>query len=275
MPRAKQAISDRGKQQKGGWGCMLAILSVFLLSYLGFGWLVVTLVFVAVGAGGIWFDQVRAMRKARKPVSQSMSPGLDPALQRAGYLPAYRAGNEPVTLKPPQTRWTRLLKVVLVAAFCNGGMVSVFIVQGVEVSGQLNWFMTIVMIPFVVVGAAAIGAVVYFALALFNPQLILTVNREAVPLGGTLDLAWNMIGKAHRMRQLSVFLEGREYATYRRGTNTRLSKRCCSTPPTSLPWPRGLRRLPSRLTRCTRLSVRATRSPGRSASTATCRAGRT
>jgi hypothetical protein len=180
----------------------------------------IPLVFVAVGGGGVWYA-VRVVLKARKPLSPQFGGGFDGVSQQADYLPEYRAGDGPVTLKPRQPRWLKLIGMILVAAFWNG-IVSVFVLQVVEgfQTDRPDWFLTIFMIPFVVIGAGLIGAIFYFALALFNPKPILTVNREAVPLGETLDLAWNMAGRAYRMRQLSVFLEGREHATYQRGTDT-------------------------------------------------------
>lgn len=131
----------------------------------------------------------------------------------------------PVTLKPTESRYLKLIGVLFFALFWNG-IVSVFVYQVVDgfVRGDPEWFLTIFMIPFVAIGLGAIGFVFYTFLSLFNPQPTVTVNRQSIPLGGALDVAWDIVGKAERIRTLRITLEGREEATYRRGTNTHTDK---------------------------------------------------
>jgi hypothetical protein len=76
------------------------------------------------------------------------------------------------------------------------------------------------MIPFVLIGLVMILVVVYLSLALFNPRATLTVNANAVPLGGALEVQWRLTGRVEVVRRLRIWLEGREEATYRRGTST-------------------------------------------------------
>jgi hypothetical protein len=89
-----------------------------------------------------------------------------------------------------------------------------------------NWFtagracMHVFLIPFLLVGVALIGAVGYQFLALFNPSAILTVPSMAFHLGSRLRLSWELHGATGRLRDLAISLEGREEATYRRGTST-------------------------------------------------------
>jgi hypothetical protein len=42
--------------------------------------------------------------------------------------------------------------------------------------------------------------------------------------GATIELDWKIEGNASRVRRLNIYLEGREEATYRRGTRTSTDK---------------------------------------------------
>jgi hypothetical protein len=66
----------------------------------------------------------------------------------------------------------------------------------------------------------AIAGVGYYFLGLFNPRVHVTLDPGAVPLGGSARVEWRIDGDATRIRALTVTLEGREEATYRRGTDT-------------------------------------------------------
>jgi len=58
-------------------------------------------------------------------------------------------------------------------------------------------------------------------LALANPRPTITLSRESVTVGGSVTLEWQLSGATHRVRSLSLTLEGCEEARYRRGTDTR------------------------------------------------------
>ena len=87
-------------------------------------------------------------------------------------------------------------------------------------AGGAPWFLTLFLVPFVLVGLGMLGAIGYFFLALFNPRPTLRVSSSAVPLGGAVELRWELDGQVHRVRRLEVALEGREEAQYQRGTST-------------------------------------------------------
>ncbi|MHC4520485.1 MAG: hypothetical protein ACYTAS_18000 [Planctomycetota bacterium] len=80
--------------------------------------------------------------------------------------------------------------------------------------------MTLFMLPFVAIGIGLLGLIVYQFLALFNPRPTLELSSTRVPLGGAAELSWTFTGRTDRIGEFSVALRGREYATYRRGTNT-------------------------------------------------------
>jgi len=115
----------------------------------------------------------------------------------------------------------KLLGMMVVAVFWNG-IVSVFVWdlwKGFQ-RGRPEWFLPIFLTPFVLIGFGLIAAVIHAFLNLFNPRISLMVSSSAVPLGGNLEVQWSFRGNVGRLRDLRIFLEGAERATYRRGTNT-------------------------------------------------------
>ncbi|HHQ47942.1 MAG TPA: hypothetical protein ENK19_03560 [Acidobacteria bacterium] len=98
---------------------------------------------------------------------------------------------------------------------------SIFLVEVVQGfrHGHPNWFLTVFLIPFVLVGLIVAGAVVYFLLALANPKTTVTLLTPSPRLGSTLRIAWRTTGRVERLRALTITFEGQEKATYRRGTD--------------------------------------------------------
>jgi hypothetical protein len=76
------------------------------------------------------------------------------------------------------------------------------------------------LVPFVLVGLFAIGLIGYSLLALANPRPRLTLMPGRPRLGDVLRLEWKFTGRATLLGNLRIFLEGREEATYQRGTDT-------------------------------------------------------
>jgi len=127
----------------------------------------------------------------------------------------------PLILEPQVSPFGKLFGAVFFALFWNG-IVSVFVFQawkGWE-RGQTDWFLTLFLVPFVLVGLVMIGAVGYLTLALANPRPRLTLEKATARLGDELRLDWSFTGRASRIRHLGILLEGREEATYQRGTDT-------------------------------------------------------
>ncbi|MCW8985878.1 MAG: DUF3592 domain-containing protein [Thermoanaerobaculales bacterium] len=127
----------------------------------------------------------------------------------------------PLHLKPQVGPAGKVGGALFFALFWNG-IVSVFVWQawkGWE-QGNPDWFLTIFLVPFVLVGLFAIGLIGYFLLAMANPRPRLTITPGRPRLGDVLRLEWKFTGRAARLGNLRIFLEGREEATYQRGTDT-------------------------------------------------------
>ena len=127
----------------------------------------------------------------------------------------------PLILKPQVGPVGKVAATVFFALFWNG-IVSVFVWQAWKAweRGSPDWFLNIFLIPFVLVGLFSFGAVGHFLLALANPRPRLSLIPGSPRLGDELNLYWGFTGRAGRLGHLRVFLEGREEATYRRGTDT-------------------------------------------------------
>lgn len=125
-------------------------------------------------------------------------------------------------LRASTSPWIRLGGTIGAALFWNG-IVAVFLVElvGDFRRGHPDWVLALFLTPFVLVGLGLTFAIGYFALALGNPRIQIRLENES-PLepGGTLKLGWKMDGATRRLERLVIYLEGREEATYRRGTSS-------------------------------------------------------
>lgn len=158
-------------------------------------WGLIPLIFVAVGGGGLAWG----LRLGRPGASR--------------FEPSAPAG--PLALHSSQSPLTRFLGSILFTLFWNG-VVSVFVYQGVQTwrSGQPNWFLTLFLVPFVLVGLGCLGYVVYAFLGLFNPRVRLTLDTHPLVLGGSGHVSWCLTGRVVALRSLRIGLEGREEALH-------------------------------------------------------------
>lgn len=127
----------------------------------------------------------------------------------------------PKTLKPSRRRTTSFLFALFFAVFWNG-VTSMFVYKTIKegLNGGWDVFELLFMVPFVLVGLVAIGAVIYSLAAMFNPTVKLALSTGAIQRGGSFDVAWELSGRTTAIDSLKVTIEGEESATYRRGTST-------------------------------------------------------
>ncbi len=180
----------------------------------------IPLAFIVVGVGGFIFWRNKSSRlNARVPriISTPLSAGR--VAEAAANFPT--PSIKPIELKPAMRPITQLFVMIFVMLFWNG-IVSVFVYHCVDGwrRGHGEWFLTLFMIPFVLIGLGIIGAVIYFFLGLFNPAPTIIVSSDAVPVGGSIDLQWRFSGRTAALRRVRILLEGVEQARYRRGTST-------------------------------------------------------
>jgi hypothetical protein len=202
-----------------------AVLERGLTADMWFG--AIPAVFMLIGAGGI----IGMLKKGRaRPNDVSVFPPA-PSREIVGSTSMPFASpamfDEPTgsrTLKSGSSRIVGVIVLAVFAAIWNGVIFFGFIRStGFFRRGHgdaFDWFTLLFMLPFIAVGLAVIGVLIHQVLALFNPRMEASILPGAPRLGGQLDLTWRLEGRTQVLRSLRVFLEGREEATYRRGTST-------------------------------------------------------
>lgn len=115
----------------------------------------------------------------------------------------------------------KVIGITFAACFWNG-IISVFLIQLIDShrSGHPDWFLTLFLIPFVLVGIALILAIFHSLLALANPKLELRLSEASPALGDRIQLEWSATKPLKKVRHLKISLRGEEAATYRHGTNS-------------------------------------------------------
>ena len=170
------------------------------------------LVFLLVGLGLL----AHVVRRRRHRGQAANGPRSAPA---PAIVPSSDGASR--ELEPAAGPVAKVVGMILIAAFWNG-IVAVFVWQAVAAfrRGRPDWFLTVFLTPFVLVGLALIVGIFYTVLAAFNPRPKLTISPAAPRLGDRLRVEWRFTGRAGRISHLTIALQGHEKATYRRGTDT-------------------------------------------------------
>jgi hypothetical protein len=182
-------------------------------------WGLFGLPFLLVGLGGlVWV--------VRRP---------QPTTGKARWLPRLRRGEDegktvpglpssaaegPLTLATGHRPLWRFLGVLFFAGLWNA-MVGFLLWPAAREDGGCVW---VFLLVFGAVGLVLLAGVPYAFLAMFNPRPTLTLDRSRPALGESCQVSWKWSGGVRRVERLRIFLQGREEATYRRGTDTRTEK---------------------------------------------------
>ncbi len=191
----------------------------------GFQWVMlvglVPLVFVLVGGGGIYGVLLGARRKRPKSSVKTQRGAPAVSFTREAYVESA----DSLTLRPAVSPRGKVIGALFVTCFWNG-IVGVFLYQviGEAQRGSFPWGLSLFLTPFVLVGIFLIYLTIYYLLATFNPRPQVTLSRAKIPLGEQIRVDWKFSGTAKRIRKLRLTVEGREEATYRRGTDTHTDK---------------------------------------------------
>lgn len=174
----------------------------------------IPLVFVVIGAVGVTF----MLRQGRG--TSGIQP-ISAAAARGPLAPLTSGRRGPIVLRP---NVRPLMKVVALGIFALvwNGIISVFVYQVIKGwnDGQPDMCLTAFMIPFVLVGLGVIAGMIHAFLAAFNPLPELAIEKSALSPGDSAEMKWHFTGNVQRIHRLRITLEGREEATYRRGTDT-------------------------------------------------------
>ncbi|MFT3869096.1 MAG: DUF3592 domain-containing protein [Nibricoccus sp.] len=195
-----------------------AVLDRGFTSNLWFG--LIPFVFALVGGGGIYAVLRGKLSGASSSAHrQPSSRGHQSSASQSAFESFEISG--PCTLAPTTSPKAKLIGLLVMAVFWNG-IVSVFLLN--QTWSGIGLFMGLFLLPFVAVGLGLIGGVVYQGMALFNPRPSLTVSRGVACPGETIEVSWEFAGRTDRLSRFQLSLEGREEATYRRGTDTPTDK---------------------------------------------------
>jgi hypothetical protein len=187
------------------------------------------LLFVAVGVFVAVLQARRGLRPAGEAADLSLptearARRMAEAVLRHAFLreaPPDPTQTGPQVLETGRKRVRALVFIFLFACVWNG-IIAVAVASALRDWKQdwTQWLFGLFLLPFVGVGVVLIVAVFHSLLGLFNPRVKLVVSSMAVPLGGQIEVAWVLFGRAERLRRLQLKLVGREEARYRRGTST-------------------------------------------------------
>jgi hypothetical protein len=179
----------------------------------------IPLIFPLVGLAKI-IGGIRGMRRqrleraGRLPLSSGQPTGM--------VAPTYEDDQPGAReLRPVQGRMTKVVFIGIFALFWNGISWTVVLASLQEaLHGSLfSWFPVLFISIFLLLGLVTAGAFLHQVLALSNPRLRLSASRLARP-GEAFELEWECQGNPARLTSLRLTLEGRESATYTRGTDT-------------------------------------------------------
>ena len=200
------------------------------------------LVFVVIGGGGLlamagvfgpvswsqrkedWLPGTTDEETPRAPATSGEAPS--PATLRHEYLPepTAAASADPDLLQPSTSPKGRLIGSTIAAVFWNGIVWTILYFGWIRDEGGLDGCALAFLGLFALIGLLLLVSVPYYALALANPRPVVRIAGPLAP-GRSARLSWRFDGRAQRIRRLVIRIEGREEATYRRGTDTHTAKR--------------------------------------------------
>jgi hypothetical protein len=155
----------------------------------------------------------------QKALQQLAAAGGMSEADLASHYPKSSSGE--VILEPIVSAKAKAIGMLVVALFWNAIVAIFIIIQVSEWShGKGEIVGTLFLTPFVLIGLAMFGGVVYFYLQTYNPLPRLFLSTAQVELGAGFDLRWELSGKVERIEEFSISLKGTEHATYRRGTRS-------------------------------------------------------
>lgn len=183
-----QAVANRDL----GWWCLFALFPV---------------PFIAVGGGMLLW--MRKERRGKLREADGFRVPIEGRLEGARVL---RSGGK---------RGCGFAVTLFAAVFWNG-IVSVFAVQVLESwrKGDPQWGLTLFLIPFLLVGVGLALLALYSFLAIFAPSFVVELEESDLFPGRETRLHWRRSGGFGLPRDFTLYLVGREEATYRRGTST-------------------------------------------------------
>ena len=124
-----------------------------------------------------------------------------------------------VTLKSKKSPLKTFISSIIFCALWNGFLYGIITLVYKDTTNPLSCTGAIFLI-LILIGLSSIVGVFQNFLALFNPRPVLTLSSIPLPLGGNANIKWEFWGNTYMIQKFHMYLEGREEATYERGTDT-------------------------------------------------------
>lgn len=174
--------------------------------------LAIGLPLVLCSIGGLWLRWLLAGARAPRGGAGVRITGNP--VQRA-------SSSEELVFRVGRSRLLWLGGSLLIALFWNGiiTFLLVDVIRGWS-KGDLDWFLTLFSIPFILVGLGLMVHFFYRILILFNPRPEVRLAADDLVLGHEVTLAWKLAGASSRVSKWSLHLVSSESATFTRGTET-------------------------------------------------------
>lgn len=197
------------------------------------GWeflfVILPLVFLALGTPGVVMSVFRGLGRASKSVVPSVEVEDSSKLRFVTLEDdedvyddnPYRESPAPLTLEPTISRGGSLALIVVLALIWNG-ILSIFLWFLINewLHGNFEWLVALFLSPFVLVGLLLLIGIPHQILAQVNPRPVLTLTPGRLRVGGTGRLDWRFRGAAGRLSGLQLQLEGKESATRTSGDSS-------------------------------------------------------
>ena len=178
--------------------------------------------FITIGVGGLWW-----MARKRKEKNYSQNPYLKKSnKQRTTPFQKHQKYPKPqIEFTPRGSRIKTLITTLLFTTFWCG-ITSIFVVIAAKswLRNDPEWFLTIFITPFVIVGIGGILYSCYRFLTIFSPSHIIQLKPSAITIDDSAKVSWSVRGGIGSIHQFSIYLVGKEKATYRQGTNTKTAE---------------------------------------------------
>ncbi len=210
-----QAVIERGVTKDA------IIISIFIAIFFGIGLLMLLGGLSALLRRGKKGGELSGAVPEQGTASSRVTFGEDGSLDEFQISRYAQLPSGEVMMKAAVSPRMKAAGLLLIALFWNG-IVSIFVMEAVDSwrSGHPEIFLTLFMIPFVLIGLGMLGGVGYFYLQGFNAVPQVYLDRAEAALGETLNLRWEFSGDTDKISEFIVTLTGTEEATYRRGTDT-------------------------------------------------------
>jgi hypothetical protein len=128
--------------------------------------------------------------------------------------------NQPQVIKPEFSRLGVVFGLAIFGLIWNGIIGFVIFLMSQE-RGGFSIFMSLFLIPFVLIGVGTLLILARQILVLANPLPIVVYSDNWIYPGSEFEVSWMMKGRVNRIKALTIFVEGIETVTYRQGTSTR------------------------------------------------------